>query len=101
MGELSTPDAVIPSYNLLHSHSTEHAVGLQAKWWTMSRCIILLHSLLCLGADWSRHPVNEWVKQSSTDKQPAPQFGWEGSGAFDPLARKWIHFGGHDGIPQG
>jgi hypothetical protein len=51
--------------------------------------------------DWSSHPVNEWVKQSPTDQQPAPMFGWEGSGAFDPFSKKWIHFGGHDGIPQG
>jgi hypothetical protein len=52
-------------------------------------------------SDWPGHPVNEWIKQSPTEKQPAPAFGWEGSGAFDPLAKKWIHFGGHDGIPQG
>src|SRR6185436_1014992 len=28
-------------------------------------------------------------------------FGWEGSGSYDPFSRQWIHFGGHDGIPQG
>jgi hypothetical protein len=67
----------------------------------MIRRIFLLLSLLCLAADWSRHPVNEWVKQSPTDKQPAPPFSWEGSGSFDPFSKKWIHFGGHDGIPQG
>jgi len=78
----------------------------------MNRLIIVLLSILCMAsltqpgqaegnADWSKHPVNEWVKQSPTDKQPAPLFGWEGSGAFDPLSKKWIHFGGHDGIPQG
>jgi hypothetical protein len=67
----------------------------------MSRFTFLLLSLLCLGADWVTHPVNEWVKQSPTDQQPAPPFGWEGSGSFDPCSRKWIHFGGHDGIPQG
>jgi len=67
----------------------------------MNRRILVLLSLLCAGADWPKHPVNEWVKQSPTDKQPAPMFGWEGSGAFDPFSKKWIHFGGHDGIPQG
>jgi hypothetical protein len=67
----------------------------------MNRRIILLLSFFCLGADWAKHPVNEWVKQSPTDKQPAPPFSWEGSGAFDPASKKWIHFGGHDGIPQG
>ena len=51
--------------------------------------------------NWSAHPINEWLMQSPTGKQPAPAFGWEGSGAFDPFANKWIHFGGHDGIPQG
>jgi hypothetical protein len=69
-------------------------------WCNMNRCI-LLFSLLCLAADWRAHPENLWVKQSPTDKQPAPLFGWEGSGAFDPYSKKWIHFGGHDGIPQG
>jgi hypothetical protein len=54
-----------------------------------------------MAADWSKHPNNEWVKQSPTDKQPAPMIGWEGSGAYDPFSKKWIHFGGHDGIPQG
>jgi hypothetical protein len=67
----------------------------------MIRHAFLLLSLLCLAADWPKHPVNEWVKQSPTDKQPAPPFSWEGSGAFDPFSKKWIHFGGHDGIPQG
>jgi hypothetical protein len=83
----------------------------------MNRRIVLLLAPPCLAAltlpspqasgqgaakaDWSRHPVKVWVKQSPTDKQPAPLFGWEGSGAFDPFTKKWIHFGGHDGIPQG
>jgi hypothetical protein len=30
-----------------------------------------------------------------------PSFLYEGSGDFDPVTRKWIHHGGHDGIPQG
>jgi hypothetical protein len=67
----------------------------------MNRWLLVLLSLLGLAADWAAHPVNEWVKQSPTEKQPAPPFGWEGSGAFDPVSKKWIHFGGHDGIPQG
>ena len=67
----------------------------------MNRRIVLLFALLGLAADWGEHPENQWVKQSPTDKQPAPLLGWEGSGAFDPFAKKWIHFGGHDGIPQG
>jgi hypothetical protein len=69
--------------------------------YTMYRLVILLLALVSLGADWPTHPVNEWVKQSPTDEQPAPLFGWEGSGALDPVSKKWIHFGGHDGIPQG
>jgi hypothetical protein len=67
----------------------------------MNRRLFVLLSLLCMAADWSKHPNNEWVKQSPTDKQPAPMIGWEGSGAYDPFSKKWIHFGGHDGIPQG
>src|SRR5881397_1566261 len=51
--------------------------------------------------DWANHPENHWVRQSPRPGQPAPPFGWEGSGAYDPLGRQWIHFGGHDGIPQG
>src|SRR5437868_238728 len=51
--------------------------------------------------DWENHPENVWVKQSPRDGAPAPGFGWEGSGDYDPFKRQWIHFGGHDGIPQG
>ena len=50
---------------------------------------------------WDKHPVNQWVRQSPRAGQPAPPFGWEGSGAYDPGSHTWIHFGGHDGIPQG
>ena len=95
------PQDPIPPYTLLHDSQTGPSFGLHAKGWTMSRCILFLLSPLCLGADWSRHPVNELVKQSPTHKRPAPMFGWEGSGASDPFSKKWIHFGGHDGIPQG
>jgi fibronectin type 3 domain-containing protein len=51
--------------------------------------------------DWAAHPENQWVKRSPREGAPAPPFGWEGSGDFDPHLRRWIHFGGHDGIPQG
>ena len=51
--------------------------------------------------DWSAHPVNEWVKQSPTPDLPTPKFSWEGSGAYDPIHKLWIHHAGHDGIPQG
>lgn len=51
--------------------------------------------------EWASHPVNAWVKQSPREGAPAPQFSWEGSGAYDPYSRKWIHHGGHDGVPQG
>jgi hypothetical protein len=70
----------------------------------------ILASLLILGAapagipqpiDWANHPENTWVKQSPRDGHPIPKFGWEGSGAYDPAHRTWIHQGGHDGIPQG
>src|SRR5262245_40198995 len=53
------------------------------------------------GQDWSAHPENRWVRQSPRSGKPAPPFGWEGSGSYDPIHRQWIHFGGHDGIPQG
>ena len=33
--------------------------------------------------------------------KPAPGFSYEGSGGYDPANRRWIHHGGHDGIPQG
>ena len=46
------------------------------------------------------HPVNTWVLQSPRDDQPAPNFPYEGSGAYDPLGKLWIHHAGHDGIPQ-
>jgi hypothetical protein len=52
-------------------------------------------------SDWTGHPVNQWVKQSPRPGQPAPPFGWEGSGSYDPWSKKWIHSGGHDGVPQG
>lgn len=49
----------------------------------------------------SDHPTGIWVKQSPRDGVPAPPLQYEGSGALDPRTGRWIHFGGHDGIPQG
>ena len=53
------------------------------------------------GVDWTKHPVNVWVKQTSREGAAVPRLTYEGSGALDPVRRLWIHFGGHDGIPQG
>ena len=65
-------------------------------------CVMLrMANVSALGADWSDHPINEWVKQSPRDDLPAPPLKYEGSGAMDPASGNWIHFGGHDGIPQG
>jgi fibronectin type 3 domain-containing protein len=65
------------------------------------RVLLPLVCLAMLGADWANHPENLWVLQSPTSDRPAPKFGWEGSGSYDPFGKQWIHFGGHDGIPQG
>lgn len=51
--------------------------------------------------DWARHPLHQWVRQSPREGAPAPRLQYEGSGAWAPQARSWIHFAGHDGIPQG
>src|SRR5438093_666973 len=51
--------------------------------------------------DWTRHPVNVWVRQSPRRGEAVPAFVYEGSGGYDPFLRRWIHHGGHDGIPQG
>src|SRR5262245_46887903 len=50
---------------------------------------------------WNDHPVNVWIRQSPREGKPAPAFGWEGSGDYDPVSKRWLHFGGHDGVPQG
>ena len=71
---------------------------------TMNRLLVLLSIIFFATtsvAMASDHPENCWVKQSPRDGVPAPGFGWEGSGNYDPVNRKWIHFGGHDGWPQG
>lgn len=47
------------------------------------------------------HPENRWIRRSPREGAAVPRFSWEGSGSFDPYNRKWIHWGGHDGIPQG
>ena len=47
------------------------------------------------------HPENVWVRQSPREGAPAPRYLYEGSGAWDPWAREFIRWGGHDGIPQG
>ncbi len=67
----------------------------------MKRTVVAALSLFLAAADWADHPENRWVKLSPCDGAPAPKFGWEGSGDFDPHTRTWFHYGGHDGIPQG
>lgn len=63
---------------------------------------VLLASPPALAADpWADHAVNTWVKQSPREAVPAPGLQYEGSGALDPQSGRWIHFAGHDGIPQG
>jgi hypothetical protein len=57
--------------------------------------------LALLAQGWTDLPDNVWVRQSPGEGKPIPKFGWEGSGAYDPLHRLWIHQGGHDGNPQG
>ena len=65
----------------------------------------VLGAILVAGLAWSQagedHPVNRWVQQSPREGAPAPRFGWEGSGAYDPSRGAWIHHAGHDGNPQG
>jgi hypothetical protein len=46
------------------------------------------------------HPINQWVLQSPREGQSVPAFPYEGSGAYDPVGKRWIHHAGHDGIPQ-
>jgi hypothetical protein len=53
------------------------------------------------GSDGAGPPENTWVRLSPKEGKPIPKFGWEGSGAYDPVRGLWIHQGGHDGIPQG
>jgi hypothetical protein len=72
--------------------------------WTAILAVLggALHGQEAAGtADWARHPVNRWVRQSPRPEKPAPDFPYEGSGSYDADLRQWIHHGGHDGIPQG
>ena len=65
---------------------------------------VIASSAICSDAVadmWSDHPENVWVKQSPRPDAPIPGFSWEGSGAYDPYTKQWIHYGGHDGVPQG
>jgi fibronectin type 3 domain-containing protein len=66
--------------------------------------IVIVSSAACFAAE-SRgrpdHPLNTWVKHSPREGAAAPRLQYEGSGALDPAGRQWIHFAGHDGIPQG
>jgi hypothetical protein len=59
---------------------------------------LVVFACLARGAD---HPVNQGVKQSPRPGLPVPKFGWEGSAAYDPFNKLWIHHAGHDGNPQG
>lgn len=52
-------------------------------------------------SNWREHPVNQWILQSPRKGMASPDFPYEGSGAYDPHLHRWIHHGGHDGIPQG
>jgi hypothetical protein len=63
--------------------------------------VVLSGSALTAEPDWSKHPINEWVRQSPREAAPVPNFPYEGSGDYDPFTKKWIHHAGHDGIPQG
>ncbi len=63
--------------------------------------LLLLMTNSADAADWSAHPSNQWVLQSPAEARPAPPLKYEGSGAINPATGRWIHFGGHDGIPQG
>jgi hypothetical protein len=71
--------------------------------WLQGVLVAMVLAGVCSAAeiDWADHPENLWVKQSPREGAPAPRYLYEGSGAWDPAARKFIRWGGHDGIPQG
>ncbi len=75
--------------------------SLVAVWALISLILIAAPEPATQCPDWNAHPENCWVRQCPRPGKPAPSFGWEGSGSYDPIHRQWIHFGGHDGIPQG
>ena len=85
---------------------------MTGKTYLMVAAVLLLAAWLTAGVragegttnspgNYAGHPENVWVKQSPRPETPSPRFGWEAAGAYDPFNRKWIHWGGHDGNPQG
>jgi hypothetical protein len=69
---------------------------------SVSICPIVASTLTAADVtDWTKHPINQWVKQSPREGAPVPNFPYEGSGDYDPFTKRWIHHAGHDGIPQG
>ncbi|MEX0715710.1 MAG: hypothetical protein WD066_03950 [Planctomycetaceae bacterium] len=82
-----------------------HRTNLLARLAASIACVCLVADFTLAGEverdPFADHPVNEWVKQSPREGAPAPEFGWEGSGGWDPVRKQWIHYGGHDGNPQG
>ena len=86
-----------------------------AAWWSALNRLMLAQIVLGAGlaaraggpadvvraGEYANHAENVWIKRSPRQGAPSPHFGWEGSAAYDPYARKWIHWGGHDSIPQG
>src|SRR5262245_62015757 len=74
----------------------EVVMRLPSRTWAWAVCQALLVLAPAASAeqpDWATHPENRWVKRSPREGAPAPAFGWEGSGDYDPHHRKWIHFG--------
>ena len=71
--------------------------------WLQGICAATALVGVCSAAaiDSAAHPENVWVRQSPREGAPAPRYLYEGSGAWDPQAREFIRWGGHDGIPQG
>src|SRR5690242_8538855 len=64
---------------------------LQRAWLLVAVLLSGVASSPCRAAapDWDSHPENVWVRQSPRDGAPAPGFGWEGSGDYDPFKRHW------------
>jgi len=71
--------------------------------WVQGVVMVMAVAGVCSAAvtDAADHPENVWVMQSPREGAPAPRYLYEGSGAWDPGARDFIRWGGHDGIPQG
>jgi len=67
----------------------------------MHRWIALLVLVAAAPPDRADHPVNTWIRQSPREgRPPAPRLLYEGGGAYDRHTGKWVHHGGHEGIPQ-